>query len=230
MLSNIGYVYGGRPSITPNIQIARVEEYTVLTPPSVEPITLEEAKSWLRIPDVITSEDAIILLLIAAVRTYFETYTNRILINTQFRHYGNCFTQVLEFSRGKRQTLDSFQYLKDGVFIDIPSDTYQILDEDFYWRIIFSIPANVPKDKDDDVDAYQGIRTDFVAGFGADPSFVPSDIKIALLNHVAAWYENRGDCDSAVCGDCSSSLPKVSKMVYEQYRHQSVFGAIYRGI
>ena len=110
------------------------------------------------------------MLLIVGVREYFEKYTNRILINTKFRNYSNYFAQVFEFSKGKRQSLDSFEYLKDGSFTAVDPSLYQILDESFYWRIIFSEYGDIPKDKDDGVKAYQGVRIDFVAGFGPDPS------------------------------------------------------------
>lgn len=225
-----GSSYGGLPLVTPNVRVARFEEYTVLEAPEKIVFTVDEVKSWAKIPLSITDQDVNILLLIKAVTEYFERYTNRILINTKFRTYSDYFAQVFEFSKGKRQSLDSFQYLKNGSFVDIDSSLYQILDESFYWRIIFSEYQNIPKDKDDGVNAYQSVRIDFVAGFGPDTSDVPPDIKIAMLNHIIYLYENRGDCETSVCSECSGAVPKTSLDVYNKYRHLTVFGSKYRGI
>lgn len=35
------------------------------------------------------------------------------------------------------------------------------------------------------------LKIDYIAGYGDDASFIPEDIKNALLNHVAYMYENR---------------------------------------
>ena len=50
---------------------------TLVTPPSVEPITLTEAKLYLRVTHA--AEDALITSLIAAARQWVETYTRRAL-------------------------------------------------------------------------------------------------------------------------------------------------------
>jgi len=230
MLSNIGFVTQGRPLVTPNVRVARVERYEVLIPPSLEPLTLDEVKEWLKIPASVTQDDNILSSLIIATRIFFENYTNRILINTTFRNFSNCFAQAFEFSRGKLQSLESFQYLVDGSFIDVPIGTYQVLNETFYWRIIFSQFQNLPSNKDDNINIYQGIRTDFIAGFGPLQADIPQDIKIGLLNHIAALYENRGDCNTGDCVSCAGALPPTSKMIYNKYRYMSVFGAKYRGV
>ena len=114
MYSNIGFITQGRPLVDPNVRVARVERYEVLIPPPIEPVTLEDVKEWLKIPASETADDNLINSLITATRIFFEDYTNRILINTRFRNFSNCFAQSFEFSRGKLQSLESFQYLQDG--------------------------------------------------------------------------------------------------------------------
>lgn len=233
MLSNIGFITQGRPLLSPNERVANVERYEVLVPPANKPLSLDEIKVWLKIPLTQTEEDVLLQTLIDTAAIMFEDYTNRILINTTFRNFSNCFAQSFEFSRGHLQSLVSFQYLnQDNNFIDIESSTYQVLDETFYWRIIFAEFNNLPQDKQDEVNVFQGIRTDFVAGFGENASDIPADIILGLKNHIASLYENRGDCNSGDCVSCGSlgGVPSITKTIYNKYRHQTIYGAKYRGI
>lgn len=229
MFSNIGAIAQGRPLLDPNVRLARVENYKVTQGPALEPLTLAEVKEWLMIPDGVTEQDNVLTSLIIATRIFFESYTNRILINTTFRHYGNCFAQSMEYARGPLQSLVNFLYLVDGNFIPVPN-VYQVLDEPFYWRIIFSQFQNIPENKDDNINIYQGIITDFVAGYGNSQSDIPEDIKVGLYNHIAFLYENRGDCEISSCASCEDTLPPVSRMIYNKYRHQTAFGSKFRGI
>ena len=73
---------------------ALVEEY----PPQIEPVSLALAKSELKIPATVTTEDANIALKITAARQAIERMTGRSLIN-----------------KGYRQSLDSFPYFTDSV-------------------------------------------------------------------------------------------------------------------
>lgn len=204
----------------PNVKVSTVTEYFVTNKPSTLVFTVDEVKSWLKIPTQVTDQDFFISLLIKAVTEYFETYTNRILINTGYIAYKDYFTQVLNFTKGKRQSLDSFEYLSDKVYIQVPTDSYQLLEEEFYWRIIFLDTSNIPRDKDD---VFQSVKIQFTAGYGESSDDVPSDIKIAMLNHIASLYENRGDCDVSLCSSCSNYIPRASALIYDKYRHISLY-------
>ena len=231
MLSNIGFIATGRPLITPNERVAEIERYEVLVAPTVYPLTVDEVKEWLKIPAAQTADDVIIQTLIETATTMFQDYTNYILINTTFRKFNDCFAQSMEYTRGPLQSLESFEYLVEGVWTTVPT-TYQLLNESFYWRIIFSEYQDIPNNKDDGQMPYQTIRTDFVAGLGVESSTIPKDIIIALQNHIAAMYENRGDCTLGDCSGCTSlpGVPAFTQTIYNKYRVQTAFGAKYRGV
>jgi Phage gp6-like head-tail connector protein len=67
-------------------------------PPAVEPVTLKEAKIFLRVDDDITVDDDLIDELIIAARDYCETFCSRSFAN-----------------KGYRQCLDSFPYYTDTI-------------------------------------------------------------------------------------------------------------------
>ena len=55
----------------------------LVTGPATEPLTLAEAKSWLRVDG--TTEDGLIQSLITSARLAVEAATNRLLIAQQWR-------------------------------------------------------------------------------------------------------------------------------------------------
>ncbi len=58
---------------------------TILSPPATEPITLADAKAWLRVAT--SSEDDLVTSLIAAARNAFETETGIALITRRLRRH-----------------------------------------------------------------------------------------------------------------------------------------------
>ena len=56
---------------------------TITTPPSIEPLSAAETKSYLKIDDSVDS--TLITRLIEASRVWVENYTNRTLINTVYK-------------------------------------------------------------------------------------------------------------------------------------------------
>ena len=57
-----------------------------------------------------------------------------------------------------------------------------------------------------------GLKLAFSAGFGADASAVPAEIKEGLMAIVADWYQNRGDA-------AGGSLPATALEALAAYRN-----------
>jgi uncharacterized phiE125 gp8 family phage protein len=219
-----GYLgYSGPPIITENVRNTQIYSYEVVSGPNNLPVTLEQVKEQLKI-DYDTDDD-LLTLYIEAATDLFQSYTNRILINTTFKTYFDCFRQSFELARSKLQSLVAFQYLVNGVFTDVDSSIYYVTNEVLYSRVYIPDPENFPTDKDD---LYQSISIEFVAGYGDDSTDVPADIQSALLQVVADLYENRGDCSDCSCSDVMS-LPSYARMIYNKYRIMTAFGSPYRG-
>lgn len=88
-----------------------------------EPITLEQAKAHLKLPDSSTSEDLVIESAIADARGWIEDYTGLVLVRRQI-------TQTISgFARTLRAwpiiSIDSIRYRgRDGVDAVLPGNTY----------------------------------------------------------------------------------------------------------
>lgn len=178
--------------------------YEVLTPPASSALTLSEVKQFLKLSG--DSEDDLLQLLIDTASSAFVNFTSRTLINTTYITYRDDFHDNLLIRKSKLQSIESIEYLKDGVLTAVDIDVYYIIKSNDYATIGLKKDKNFPCD----IDAVaQAVKITFVAGFDA----VPSDVKIGLLNHVNELYSNRGDC-----GDCMGSLPANTKAIYMSYK------------
>lgn len=187
--------------------------YFVTVPPANLAVTLEQVKFHLRLDPTDTSQDDYLTtLLIPAAMQCFEAYTRRILITTTFRTVQNYLYTSLELFRSPFQSLTSYKYTVNGSLVDIDASLYYVYLKPEYARILLKDGEQYPTNGDD---ILQGIEAIFKAGFGDTNADIPTDIKLGLLNHIAALYENRGDCDQA---SIMKSLPNASRFIYDKHR------------
>jgi uncharacterized phiE125 gp8 family phage protein len=209
--------------------------YEIKTPASELPLTLNEVKTHLNIVLSDNSKDAYLTDLIKAVSNFFEKYTNRDLINKTYNAYLDCFVNYfycinyscdnyyndgIKINKSKVSIVNSIKYLKDDVLTEWDASNYYLDKSNFYSAIRLKENKDYPSDVDN---IRQAIVIEFVSGFGADNTSIPNDIKIALLNHIAFLYENRGDCDSGMRNNTSTrisecKLPCATKTIYSSYK------------
>jgi uncharacterized phiE125 gp8 family phage protein len=160
----------------------------VLTPPASEPVSLAEAKSFLRIDH--NAEDALIGMFILAAREAIEHMCGRMLITRSVREtldqwrLDGMGAALLEASpvRG----IDAVRLLDaDGDTTIIPESSYRLDGQDAQPRLVFSASAPLP------LRAIGGIEIDYDAGYGESVASVPSKLRVAILHVVAALYEAR---------------------------------------
>jgi uncharacterized phiE125 gp8 family phage protein len=194
----------------------RAYTYEVIEEPVELAVSLDDVKAHLRLDPADTSQDAYLELLIRAATRVAEDYTRRTFINTTFRTYRDFFENCTKLRRSRFQSLVSFEYSVADALTTVNSSLYYITDETGYSKIILKDSESYPDDIDDKLDS---IKIDFVAGFGADSSSIPRDLYLALLNHIAVLYENRGDCDQDMSDDFwEKNLPSASRLIYTQNR------------
>ena len=194
-------------------QVAKSFSYFVTIAPVNKPLALSLVKEHLKISEADVSQDTYLNLLIDAVGEFFEKYTSRLLIDRTVKTYRSSFDDSLEIRRSKVNSIVSVKYLKDTVLTTVDASVYVLPDMYDFSKLCLEESAVWPTDVDDIADAVEII---FTAGYGASHTNMPSDIKIALLNHIAFLYANRGDCNATACN--KSNLPASTKAIYDIYR------------
>ncbi|WP_112663106.1 head-tail connector protein [Microvirga flavescens] len=155
--------------------------------PAVEPVTLAEMKTYLRVDD--DAQDELISGLIKAARLMVEAVSRRILIEQSWRialdSWPQARTIVLPLSPliavTRVQVFDAL-----GIASDAPAGAFEVEALSDPPRIFLT---NAP----DPGRARNGIFIDLRAGYGADPGAVPAPLRLAVKILVARWFENRGD-------------------------------------
>lgn len=195
-------------------------DYPLVTGTSTLVVSLAEAKEELKIDTSDTSQDNVITRLIYTATNYFELVTGRDLINKTYKCYLNSFPNVgygyapityggygncnqIRILKSKLQSITSIKYYSNGVLVTWDAANYYITDENDYAAIYLTDGSNWPSDVDNRM---QAIVITFVAGYGIDATFVPYDIKQALLQYIVYLYENRGDCDCSGGGYPASAM------------------------
>jgi len=192
---------------------AKAYTYKVLVAPTELAITLLEVKTHLRLDIASTAQDTYLTSLIKAATLIGEKYTKRTFINTKFMTYRDFFNGCIELKRSRLQTLEAFQYSVNASFINVDSSLYYVTDETDFSKIILKEESQYPTDIDSKL---QSIAIEFTAGYGVDNTFIPADVKEALLSHIAAMYEDRGDCN--LLSSAESALPQTTKDFYYMIR------------
>lgn len=161
----------------------------LITAPSVEPVSLPEAKDWARID--ISDDDNLIKALITTARNLSETFTRRSFINTTWRYAMDCFPygKVIDLPWSPLSSVTNLKYYDTaGVQQTFNSSLYYLDKETEPGRLILNPNEVWPSIESE---RYSAVTVDYVAGYGATADLVPEDIKTAIKMLVAHWYDVR---------------------------------------
>lgn len=174
----------------------------LITPPDYPPISVEEAKSYLRIPAADTAEDADIAELIEFAAEWFSEETGLSVVGRGggvYRLTLDGFPQLPcgDFSRRAWQrsrqiilprpplvSVESIKYLAGGVLTTWNASNYTVDATGMPGRVVLKPDASWPAA---DCDA-KAVQINFTAGYGVD---VPKRIRQAVRWLVGHVYENR---------------------------------------
>jgi hypothetical protein len=202
---------------------------TLVTGPATEPVTLDEAKSWLRIDD--DSSDAVITTLITTARTSAEQYLRRSLITQSWKLtldldrgslddrlgegvydlpitalYGG-LPRTVELPKAPVQSITSVTtYDLDNTATTFSSGNYSV--DSAGERLVLAYGAVWPAN----LRATSACEILYATGYGLTSTTVPGPIKTAILIMAASIYEQRGMCDDAM------DIPPGAKQLLNQYR------------
>jgi uncharacterized phiE125 gp8 family phage protein len=182
----------------------------LLAGPAQEPVSLADAKAFLRLDD--SAEDALVTTLITAARLHVEGTTARAMIAQSWRLVRDAWPldREVRLPVGPLLTLSAMTaFDEEGEPTELELAQFEI--EAATPRLL--LPPEIegmPQLRE-----RQGIEIDYVAGYGADAGDVPADLKHALLVLVAYWFENR---DAVIVAGSGGVLPQGFDRLVAPYR------------
>lgn len=162
-------------------------DYVRTTDAATEPITSTELKAHLRIDH--TDEDTMIASMITTARRMAEEYCHRTFITSTWKAYMRDWPKGSEIRlpMGKTISIVGVDYA-----VSAAHDT-EVSSSDYYTGLETEIAILYPKDEwpETDDEIPNGIEIEYTAGYGANASDVPQDIKNAILIIASDLYEHR---------------------------------------
>jgi len=180
---------------------------SLVSPPTVEPVSLAEARAHARVDD--TADNSLVSALIAAARRTAEAYTRRAFITQSWAMYMDQAPtdNFLEIPKAPLVGISSIVTYSDAdAATTFASSNYYVDLITKPGRVVLRATASWPTF----TRVSNGFFVDFVAGYGATGSDVPADIRQAILMIVSHLYENRGDTDA--------DMPRVAQMLLDPYK------------
>lgn len=182
----------------------------LLTAPAAEPLSLAEAKAFLRIEH--DDDDDVVGALIASARIHVEAQTRRALITQQWR-----LTLDAWPADGRLKVLPAPLAALDAVRVHDDNGAASTLDLQSFVvdkagsQLVFAPWALAQPGR-----AAAGIELDVTAGYGDAGSDVPEPLRHAVRLLTAHWYENRGIAGSG------GTLPATVAALIAPYRMLSL--------
>lgn len=182
----------------------------VATPPADEPISLTEAKDFLRIDDQV--DERIIKLLLGASREWAENYTGRSFINRTLKLtldgvadayeplqegiYSGAYMPAkvdrIRLPQGPAYSITSIKSYDDaGTATTFDSSNYFLDNSGSIGYVVLRDGASWPTD----IRNANGIEINYVAGYGDNAYDVPEAIRLAILQYLVFSYEHRGEVE-----------------------------------
>lgn len=162
-----------------------------------EPITLTEAKDFLRIDADLTADDDFIEdILIPSVRSYFEKSLDKSLASQEITTLFDCIEQNLELPYGPVTTFDALYRFTNGSWEEITTG----------FRVVNEVPAviyfSLIPTADDGPAKLKAVYT---AGETLSPM-----LKIGFLLLMKEWYENRINLGGTVSSEVSKLIETLT--------------------
>ena len=191
---------------------------TLAAPPAAEPVSLSDAKAWLRAGH--GDEDALIGDLIASARARVEAETGLALITQSWRWTLDAWPTRRLSACGQAVSLPIRPLISvEGVRTFADDGSVTLHDPAEYriepgepGRLIAVLPFALPKPER----AAGGIEVDFTAGFGAAGDDVPAPLSEAVLQLVAQGYSSVERAESAQRG--GGGLPEAVEALLRPWR------------
>jgi uncharacterized phiE125 gp8 family phage protein len=152
------------------------------TPPAAEPVTLDQARAWLRVESG-NDEDDLIGALIPAARARAEWHTGRAFVTQGWTLWLDRAAPCIAIPLSPLQSVTSVTlYAPDNAATVLEGGDYTV-DPAGSRLLLKTLPQNLR--------AVNAVAVAFTAGYGAADA-VPAPIAQAILQIISALYEHRG--------------------------------------
>ena len=182
----------------------------LVTPPASEPVSLAEAKSFLKLDS--GDDDTLIDTLIATARVALELRTGRYFVTQAWRYVRDAWpsSRLVSLPASPLISVNAVTiYDDDGNPTVLPATDYIVDTASVPPRLKLRSSAIA-----DPGQALNGIEIDLTAGYGT-ASDVPAPLKTAILQLVAHWYETR---EPVAFGDAASPVPDTVAALIAPYK------------
>jgi len=189
-----------------------LSEVKLSSAPALEPVSLTDAKSYMKVD--YTDDDTMIEdVLIPAARQMVEKNMNRSLITQTLKAYYSQYTQKVMLPYSPIQTVVTVKR------IDLNTSTTLTENTDFYVQglddkyLLMTSPYNLPQGHSPN-DTLKGsqLQVEYTAGYGGAATDVPGIIREAIFKTIAFNYENRNEDEAGM------DLPKSAVRLINAYR------------
>jgi uncharacterized phiE125 gp8 family phage protein len=183
----------------------------LLSPPLVEPISLAEAKAYLRVEH--NADDDVIAALITGARVHVEAQTRRALITQSWRLVRDAWPEdgrIAVTPAPLRELVAARVYKLDGSTQAIDVQAFVANKASAPAMLGFTLGALPAPGRH-----FGGIELEVEVGYGDAASDVPEALRQAIRVLVAHWYENRGLLGEA---DATGILPQSAAALLAPYR------------
>lgn len=188
----------------------------LLAGPGVEPVTLVEAKEFLRVEDSV--EDGFINTLITAARLHIEGTTGRAMIAQSWRVVCDTWPpdRTIPLPVAPLISLTAVTaYDSEGNATSLALSQFQPETKIAPASIFLPRPlSDAPPLRE-----RGGIEVDYVAGFGSAASDVPANLHQAILTLVGYWFEHR---DAVIVAGSGAIVPSGFDRMLSPYKRVSL--------
>lgn len=179
-----------------------------------EPITLDEARAWVRADPGYQPDDDRLTFLISAVREACESACHRALLSPTFELVQDEFTDALELDYGPVLEVLWVRYVDaDGVQQELDAQDY-LVDDARKPGYVVPAPGKAWPATQARINA---VRVRYRAGYG-EVGRIPKPLMLWMRLHLAHYYRN---AEAAIIGTIGSPLPYADSLL-ETYRQVSV--------
>ena len=188
---------------------------TLITAPTTEPVTLEEAKQHLRVDT--SDDDGLIAGYVLAARHWVESQCGPMLTQTWDYMVDDAWPMI-EHRYAIPIPLRPVQSVTSVTYVD-SAGASQTLSAALY-QTVLNVPtpyitraygASWPTVRDQPA----CITVRFVAGYGAHPGSIPDPLRVAMLMLVGSFYEHR---EEVVVGQTAVKVPFGVEALIAPYR------------